>query len=139
MEPRQVGPSASFEQTPRPEVSLSTGETSAPGHEFFNENRMEQLPAPQEIAAAPPVIPIVPGLPAPAATDDAAAVVAADATGTPMTAADEDLIEKEWVDRAKKIVEETKDDPYRREQEIGKLQRDYIKKRYGRDIGAIGG
>lgn len=55
---------------------------------------------------------------------------------TPLIAADEDLIEKEWVDRAKKIVEETKDDPYRREQEVGKLQADYLRKRYGKELGA---
>lgn len=62
-----------------------------------------------------------------ATTDDAA---------TPLIAADEDLIEKEWVDKAKKIILETKDDPYRREQEVKKIQIDYVKKRYGRDIGA---
>lgn len=58
------------------------------------------------------------------------------ATNFPLIANDDDLIEKEWVDRAKKIISQTKDDPYRREQEVGKLQIDYIKKRYGRDIGA---
>jgi Txe/YoeB family toxin of Txe-Axe toxin-antitoxin module len=54
---------------------------------------------------------------------------------TPLAAADDDLIEKEWVDKAKKIVEETKDDPYRREQAVGQLQKDYLKKRYGRELG----
>lgn len=56
----------------------------------------------------------------------------------PIIAADEDLIEKEWVDKAKKIISETKDDPYRREQEVSKLQADYIEKRYGRRIGQSG-
>jgi hypothetical protein len=55
---------------------------------------------------------------------------------TPIVAADEDLIEKEWVDRAKKILAQTKDDPYRREQEVSKLQADYLRKRYGRELGA---
>lgn len=53
----------------------------------------------------------------------------------PIIAADDDLIEKEWVDKAKKIILDTRDDPFRREQEIAKLQIDYIKKRYGRVIG----
>jgi Txe/YoeB family toxin of Txe-Axe toxin-antitoxin module len=71
--------------------------------------------------------------------DDAATQTNTAQSGvTPSVAADDDLIEKEWVDQAKKIIEETKDDPYRREQEVGKLQREYIKKRYGRDIGDIG-
>ena len=54
-----------------------------------------------------------------------------------LIANDDDLIEKEWVDKAKKIIAETKDDPYRREVEIGKLQIEYIRKRYGREIGKV--
>jgi hypothetical protein len=53
----------------------------------------------------------------------------------PMVANDDDLIEKEWVDKAKKIVAETRDDPYRREEAVNILQVDYIKKRYGRELG----
>jgi len=55
---------------------------------------------------------------------------------TPLVANDDDLIEKEWVDKAKKIVADTRDDPYRREEAVNKLQVDYIKKRYGRELGA---
>ena len=54
----------------------------------------------------------------------------------PATAADDDLIEKEWVDKAKKIVSETKDNPYKREEDVSKLQVDYLKKRYGREVGS---
>jgi len=54
----------------------------------------------------------------------------------PLVANDDDLIEKEWVNKAKKIIEDTKDDPYRREMEVGKLQADYLRKRYGRELGA---
>jgi hypothetical protein len=81
--------------------------------------------------AATPVLP--PPLPLPIA-DEPIAAPAADAS--PLVAGDEDLIEKEWVDRAKHIIEQTKDDPYRREQEINKLQADYLRKRYGRELGA---
>ena len=62
----------------------------------------------------------------------------AGSSSVPDSAADEDLIEKEWVDKAKKIIEETKEDPYKRELEIGLLQREYIRKRYGREIGVSG-
>lgn len=58
-----------------------------------------------------------------------------DDSGLPVVAGDDDLIEKEWVASAKKIIAETKDDPYKREQEVMRLQADYLKKRYGRDIG----
>jgi hypothetical protein len=54
---------------------------------------------------------------------------------SPTVASDDDLIEKEWVDRAKKVLAETKDDPYRREQEVSRLQADYLEKRYGRKLG----
>jgi len=53
----------------------------------------------------------------------------------PIVANDDDLIEKEWVDRAKKIVAETPNDPYQREHQVGLLQVDYIKKRFGRELG----
>ena len=53
----------------------------------------------------------------------------------PLVANDDDLIEKEWVDRAKKIVAETRDDPYQRDEEVNKLQVDYLKKRFGRELG----
>ena len=80
--------------------------------------------------AATPTLP--PPLPLPA-TDDAVTPPATD--DAPLVAGDEDLIEKEWVDRAKQIIERTKDDPYRREQEVNKLQADYLRKRYGRELG----
>jgi hypothetical protein len=87
------------------------------------------------------VLPVtIPALPLPIIVpeDTGAQLVATQDASMPSVAADDDLIEKEWVDKAKNIIEETKDDPYRREQEVGKLQREYIKKRYGRDIGDTG-
>jgi len=56
---------------------------------------------------------------------------------TPLVANDDDLIEKEWVDKAKRIIIDTKDDPYRREQEVSRLQADYLRKRYGRELGTF--
>lgn len=53
---------------------------------------------------------------------------------SPAIADDVDVIEKEWVDKAKDIVTATKDDPYRQEEEVEKLKADYLKKRYGKDI-----
>jgi hypothetical protein len=72
---------------------------------------------------ASPTAPIAP------VTDDSSISV------TPLVAGDDDLIEKEWVDRAKKIVSDTKEDPYKREAAVSKLQKDYQKKRYGRELG----
>lgn len=52
----------------------------------------------------------------------------------PALAADDDLIEKEWVEKAKKIISDTKDDPYKQEEAVSRLQVNYLKKRYGREI-----
>jgi hypothetical protein len=81
----------------------------------------------------------MPTLPAPVvATPQDTGQAASDDSGAPIVANDDDLIEKEWVDKAKQIISETKDDPYRREREINKLQIEYIRRRYGREIGDSG-
>lgn len=54
----------------------------------------------------------------------------------PNIASHDDIIEKEWVDRAKRIISENSGDPYLQEKAISELQIDYIKKRYGGDVGA---
>jgi len=57
-------------------------------------------------------------------------------SNSPAVAADEDVIEKEWVDKAKKILGETMDDPRGRTEKVNQLQKDYLKKRYGKELGA---
>jgi len=79
------------------------------------------------VAAAPVAPPVVP-------PNDL--VQNAAAATSPLVAADEDLIEKEWVDKAKEIILHTKDDPHARTQKVNELQRDYLQKRYGRAVGA---
>lgn len=51
-----------------------------------------------------------------------------------MTAEDKDEIEIEWVTKAKKIVEQTKSDPHLQERAVSRLQADYLKKRFNKDI-----
>ena len=55
---------------------------------------------------------------------------------SPSVANDDDLIEKEWVDRARKIVSETQNDPKKRDDRISGLKVDYVKKRFGRELGS---
>ncbi len=54
--------------------------------------------------------------------------------GTPAAAEDKDDIEKEWVNKAKKIVEQTKADPFLQERAVSRLQADYMKKRFNKDV-----
>lgn len=49
-------------------------------------------------------------------------------------AEDSDLIEKAWVTKAKAIVNQTRSDPHRQNNEINKVKKEYIQKRYHKDI-----
>jgi len=51
-----------------------------------------------------------------------------------MVADDVDLIEKEWVNKAKNIVKSTVGDPHVQNEQISQIKVDYMKKRYGRDV-----
>lgn len=135
MEPRQEGLPGGLENTPAPSgerTSMPQFERAPNNGEVYQENKQELGAAQAEVAqVAMPALPtpvLVAPQPTPAlASDD-----------SPIVANDDDLIEKEWVDKAKKILAETRDDPYKREQEISKLQIEYIRRRYGRQIGEAG-
>lgn len=47
---------------------------------------------------------------------------------------DSDLIEKEWVDKAKRIVERTREDPHQQSELITEVRADYMKKHYNKTI-----
>jgi Txe/YoeB family toxin of Txe-Axe toxin-antitoxin module len=137
MNPELPAPQASPERTPinygqsgefgpqinNPERSVEFGREQEQGI-----GRVEQapvMPAPPPVLPMPSAVqPVVVPMPVVQKQDD-----------NPTIAADDDLIEKEWVDKAKKIIAETRDDPYKREQEVSRLQADYLRKRYGREIG----
>lgn len=52
----------------------------------------------------------------------------------PAVANDLDLIEKEWVEKAKSIVAQTRTDPHAQNNQMNSFKADYMKKRYGKDI-----
>ena len=80
-----------------------------------------------------PALPAQPFLPTPAQAT-AARPTTPSSDDNPLVANDDDLIEKEWVDKAKKIIQQTRSDPYTQEKEVSRLQADYMKKRYGKDV-----
>ena len=91
---------------------------------------------PAQVPADPAIMPALPAqqiLPKPVSQTPSSATPPPPTSSLPVTD-DEDLIEKAWVEKAKKIIQETKGDPYSQEHEVSKLQADYIKKRYGKDI-----
>ncbi|MBP7807320.1 hypothetical protein KA047_02380 [Candidatus Saccharibacteria bacterium] len=113
---------------PQPEVSAvdpvaerPVDESSTAGHEG-----MPQVPS----------IP-VPSVPIPAVPNPATGSTAASAmplTDDQLMADDADLIEKEWVNKAKAIVDNTRNDPHLQNKQINLVKADYIKKRYNKDI-----
>ncbi len=64
------------------------------------------------------------------------AVSSGQALSAPVLAADKDLIEKEWVEAAKRIIEQNKQDPFTQSKALTILREDYMQKRYGKDIRA---
>lgn len=52
----------------------------------------------------------------------------------PTAADDADVIEKEWVEKAKDIVAQTKTDPHQQSAALTTFRHDYMKKRYGKEI-----
>lgn len=137
MEPKQ--PSPNFLASNERPSSFNNGEQapSILNPEQSVEHNSPERRDPAVVEVDRQVQQALPSLPTPipvtqSPQDDASA---AKSGQVPLVANDDDLIEKEWVDHAKRIIAVTKDDPYRREKEISKLQVDYIQKRYGRKIG----
>lgn len=101
----------------------------------------ERIEAKMGLASEPP-LPIAPQptaqLPAPLANDPLATDHNISSSTNPLVAADDDLIEQEWVKKAKVIIEQTKTDPRLQESEVSKLQADYLKKRYGKEVPLTG-
>lgn len=94
----------------------------------------EQSPPPAAMPQLPPMLQPAPPS-QPAASDPAASnAAAADPAVPPAGADDTDLIEKEWVSKAKAIVEKTKEDPHQQTKDISDLKADYLKKRYNKTI-----
>jgi hypothetical protein len=72
--------------------------------------------------------------PAAGAAVDPAAIAPATPAAAPLAADDADLIEKEWVEKAKAIVASTRHDPHIQNRELNKFKADYLQKRYNKTI-----
>ncbi|HSX47316.1 MAG TPA: hypothetical protein VLF63_00935 [Patescibacteria group bacterium] len=80
----------------------------------------------------------IPQLNTPLKDSDDSSVKANDSIGSTTNFAsnirDKDLIDKEWVDKAKQIVEKNRYDPYKQSEELTILKADYIKTRFNKSI-----
>ena len=91
--------------------------------------------APQPGSTSSDLTKLVQQATAPAAVpaDQAAAGQVSSATDD-LTADDSDLIEKEWVEKAKSIIAKTQDDPHLQKSQMSKAKADYIQKRFKKII-----
>jgi hypothetical protein len=109
---------------PTPETQPARAETAGV--------QAELPPAPPAGGGLPAPLPPMP-IPASTSQPQAQPTVALP-SDFPEIAEDNDLIEQEWVNKAKEIVERTRNDPHEQNKEINKVKADYIKKRYNREI-----
>ncbi len=112
-----------------PGQDVSQGEALRP--EVVSEQQAAQAVEAPAVQAVPPQYQ-VPVPPQQIAQDPAAPGAAP--SGLPVIADDADLIEKEWVEKAKEIVARTRQDPYLQNKEVERMKADYMKKRYNKDI-----
>lgn len=101
-------------------------EVDRPAGESANQNAGMQPIVVADPYAAPPQTPVSD----PVATSSVSQVL----QSAPQVANDVDVIEKEWVDKAKQIVHDSLDDPFKQNHNVSILKADYMKKRYGKDI-----
>lgn len=124
-------------ELPKPMVEqLSTGNNSGETSPAVP----EQAPAVgQNAPASQPVAPgalsvTLPLPPMPLTLGPQDDVSATTQSSTPAIVDDGDLIEKEWVSKAKQIVERNRDNPYKQSEELTVFKADYLKKRYDKSI-----
>lgn len=106
----------------------------------------DQLPASPEIRGQTPVdsakvSSVMPSSPSPVPSvqpsdpsQGAYAPTGSSSISAGLTADDADLIEKEWVLKAKAIVMHTRSDPRAQNIQINGIKADYLKKRYNKDL-----
>jgi hypothetical protein len=119
---------------PQPAPSPETAPQTDAYSEQVDSKQLEQAPtnSPDPTASQQLSQSISPS-PVPMAPHTEPAEGASSIAVTPQFADDTDLIEKEWVDRAKRIVEHTRNDPHQQTKEMSNMKADYLKKRYNKD------
>lgn len=132
--PAELPPVAESNNEQLPPQEAASASLSAPETEqqFGMQNEQPSQGAPADPQTPPP---------ASQPTDDTSAPTAAstphdDVTppAAPPIADDTDLIEKEWVIKAKQIVLQTRDDPYQQNKAVNKLKADYVRTRFNKEI-----
>jgi hypothetical protein len=127
-ENRGAGPNFELNLPPSPETEQGREQAAeAPPsrqEQVGKQPKQPALPAiPDDIpAAGQPIITAPPDITSPVPTDPKSA------------AADNDHIEREWVDKVKNVVARTQDDPHLQKEQMSKVKAEYIQKRFNKTI-----
>lgn len=131
---------ASFE-LPQPEIPEQSGEKVEEGAIEKQKPAVQEAgvgkraPQPGSTAVTDvPAVPQAPAMPAEPPADQKVPAGPVSPVTADLQADDADLIEKEWIERAKLIVAKTQDDPHRQKNEMSKAKADYIQKRFKKII-----
>lgn len=132
MNPNREGPQLNFELP----AQLPSGETG----DQKQEKAVEGPAAPAEQAgkqAPQPSLPAVPDIPV--ADTPVIAVPVKDDTTSGFPAADHsakdiERIEPIWVDKAKAVIAQTREDPYKQKSEMSRVKAEYIQKRFNKQV-----
>jgi hypothetical protein len=122
--PAPLSPNTAYEQAPAP--TPQQPEQATVNAELLP---LPQAPQPSLAGQAAPLLAMPIGQSA-----QTSAVPATTNVVVPDVADDQDLIEKEWVSKAKQIVEKTRNDPYQQSQELTVFKSEYMQKRYNKSI-----
>lgn len=120
-------------QPPAAAEQIAGAENSPEAPPISSEKSAAERQTSASAAAPPPIIPL-PEPPSVAQNTQQNDVSATTYTAGPTIVDDNDLIEKEWVNKAKQIVERNRDDPYKQSEELTVFKADYMKKHYDKTI-----
>lgn len=119
---------------PQPTVG---GADMPPGHYEEVAPRLEIAARPETRGmATAPLVSTAQAATIPAVLPQSPPVAAAPVMPTALAADDveDDQLDKEWVSKAKRIVNQTREDPHAQSHEIGKAKADYLKIRYNKHV-----
>ena len=122
---------ANFELPPQPPSPEANGQPA--------ERAAEGLPARPEQAGKQANQPALPAVPDDIPTADEPAIPGVndepqDSFDPHQAAQESDHIEREWVDKTKTVISQTRDDPFAQKREMSKLKADYIQKRFNKHV-----
>ena len=123
---RQPQPGGEVFHAPQtPEAPKAPLEQKGETREVYHDQPTGQGQQPQPVAPAVLDVNLTTATPTP---------VAAPVDANPSVAADVDVMEKEWVVKAKEIDNQTKNDPHEQGSAVSLLKVDYQMKRYGKAV-----